>query len=78
MWEKYNIKNGIFKEKLKNNKGIKWDFETEEEDGIKCRVDHDNQVNVFLQQNFLLNVTEALDMSLLNALNYFIKMIILL
>ena len=57
MWKRYNRKNGIFKEKLRNNIGIKWDAETEEEDGIKCRVDNDNQVNVFLQQSFMLNDT---------------------
>jgi len=61
MLEKYNKKNGNFKKKFRINNGIKWDFETEEKDGIKCRVDHDNQVNVFLQQNFMLNYTEALD-----------------
>ena len=64
MWKRYNKKNGIFKEKLRTNNGIKWDFETEEEDGIKCRVDNDNQVNVFLQQNFMLNVAPALNIIL--------------
>lgn len=55
------MKKWKFKKKFRNNNGIKWDFETEEENGIKCRVDHDNQVNVFLQQSFLLKFVEALN-----------------
>ena len=48
VFEKYLKKNKILKEKLKSTKEIKWDYETIEEDGIKCRVDYDNNVNVFL------------------------------
>ena len=59
MFERYNKKNGNLKEKSKANNAIDWDFETEEQDGIKCRVDEDNKVNVFLQQNFLLDIEKA-------------------
>ena len=61
MLEKYNKKKGIFKGNSRTNNVIKWDFETLEADGIKCRVDEDNKVNVFLQQNFLLHFDNATD-----------------
>ena len=32
-----------------------------EENGIKCRVDNINQVNVFLQQSFMLDAYKTLD-----------------
>lgn len=58
--DKYTKKKGILKEKPKI-KEIEWDYETDQEEGIKCRVDNVNQVNVFLQQTFMLNYEEALD-----------------
>ena len=71
MFDKYNEINGIFKKINETNKQIKWDYETnyniEDKEGIKCRVDHDNQVNVFLQQKF--------ELDLMNATNIIIKCI---
>ena len=60
LFEKYQKKNTILKEKLKSTKEIEWDYETENEDGIKCRVDYDNNVNVFLQQSFIMDIEDAL------------------
>ena len=64
MLEKFNEKNGIFKKELKNKNDIQWDYLIEDsvnKDGLKCRVDNDNQVNVFVQQTFNLDITTAPD-----------------
>ena len=65
MFDKYSEKNGIFKESLKIKKVIRWNYETDynsdDKDGIKCRVDDINQVNVFLQQKFMLDFFNAAD-----------------
>ena len=60
VFKKYLKKNTILKENLKSTKEIKWDYETKEDDGIKCRVDYDNNVNVFLQQSFVMDINDAL------------------
>ena len=64
MFEKYNKNNGILNKNPITNNVIKWDFETNEKDGIKCRVDEDNKVNVFLQQNFKLHIDNTTDIIL--------------
>ena len=59
VYEKYLKRNTILKEKLKSTKEIKWDYETNKEDGIKCRVDYDNNVNVFLQKkSFMIDIDD--------------------
>ena len=52
--ERFRENKGILKEEIKIDK-IKWDYQTKERDGIKCKVDKDNQVNIFLQQSFTLD-----------------------
>ena len=59
--DEYNNKNFIFKENIQTSKEIKWDYQTKEQNGIKCRVDNINQVNVFLQQSFMLDLLQSLD-----------------
>ena len=52
--DKFRKKDSISEEKnvnLKSTKEIKWDFI---EEGLKCRVDYDNKVNVFVQESFML------------------------
>ena len=49
---------------MKNKNDIQWDYIVKDQidnDGIKCRVDNDNQVNVFVQQTFTLDLTTASD-----------------
>ena len=62
MLDKFREKKGILKNKIKKDK-IKWDYETIEDIGLKCRVDEENKVNVFLQQSFSLtkNVNHAIE-----------------
>ena len=57
MIKKYKKSKGIIIEE--ENSKIEWDIETPEEKGIKCRVDHKNQINVILQQSFLSELQPA-------------------
>ena len=45
-----NIKNNIIEQNEKN--AIDWDYKTKKENGIKCKVDRENGVNVFVQSTF--------------------------
>ena len=46
----YKIKNNI--KEIKGNNELEWNFTTKNPDGIQCRVDNINQVNVFKQKTF--------------------------
>ena len=54
MLKRYKEKKGILEENIEKEK-IKWDYQTLETNGIKCREDKENKVNVFLQKTFLLD-----------------------
>ena len=54
--DKYNILKGNIKEKKKHNLNkIEWTYVTPEENGIKCRVDDINKINIFVQGSFSLD-----------------------
>ena len=53
--EKYNINKGYIKEKKKKESKIEWTYKTPEENGIKCRVDDENKINIFVQQSFSID-----------------------
>ena len=53
MIHKYKVFKGIIKETSKaKSTVIDWKYKTPEENGIRCRVDEENQVNVFVQESF--------------------------
>ena len=60
MIKKYKILKGIIREDP-NAKStiIDWKYQTPEENGIKCRVDEDNKVNVFVQGSFSIDDEKA-------------------
>ena len=60
LMRKYKIKKGILKEK-KLKSGISWDYSTTEEDGIKCRIDKDKEINFVIQTSFSLDENGAYD-----------------
>ena len=49
-----------YEQKVKENR-IEWDFETQEEKGIKCKVDTLNEINVLIQESFNLDYDKAFD-----------------
>ena len=54
--KKYKKYKGIiFEEEKKELKAIQWDYETPDKDGIKCRVDEKNNLNVLVQESFYKN-----------------------
>jgi hypothetical protein len=57
----YKIKNNY--NYLKDNNDIKWDYSTNNTDGIQCKVDEKNEVNVFKQKTFSF-LNEELDEAL--------------
>ena len=52
---KYKKVKGISEKGENDNikNAINWDYETSDDKGIKCRVDHENQLNVVYQDSFL-------------------------
>ena len=50
--------------------GIPWDYQTPEENGIKCRVDEYNGLNVIVQGSFNLDATKAEDVIYLCTLKF--------
>ena len=52
--DEYNILKGYIKKKEENS-NIEWTYKTPEENGIKCRVDNDNKINIFVQGSFSLD-----------------------
>ena len=57
--EEYNILKGYIKEKKKEENEIEWTYKTPEENGIKCRVDDKNEINIFVQQSFSIDEDKA-------------------
>ena len=53
--EKYNILKGNIKKQEKEKNKIEWTYKTPEENGIKCRVDDINHINIFVQESFSLD-----------------------
>ena len=54
MIHKFKILKGLIKEAPKATI-IDWTYQTPEENGIKCRVDEDNKVNIFVQGSFSID-----------------------
>ena len=52
--EKFYILKGYIKDNKKDNNEINWTYRTPEENGIKCRVDDVNHINIFVQESFSL------------------------
>jgi hypothetical protein len=62
MYDKFLISKDIKKELKTGNEeeDKKWDFTFEENKNfIKCKVDHEKQVNVLVENNFLINLEKA-------------------
>ena len=57
--DEYNTLKGYIKKKEENS-NIEWTYKTPEENGIKCRVDEDNKINIFVQGSFSLDDLNAL------------------
>ena len=53
--EKYNIFKGYIKKNTKIENKIEWTYKTPEENGLKCRVDDVNHINIFVQESFSLD-----------------------
>ena len=53
--DKFKKYKGILKEEKVKSTVIDWTYKTPEENGIKCRVDHENKVNVFVQGSFSID-----------------------
>ena len=58
--KKYQRIKGLSQEDQKLNH-IGWDYETQEEKGIKCKVDITNELNVLIQESFDLDYNKAFD-----------------
>ena len=61
---KYKKQKGLLteeKNEIKIIKEIDWDIKSEEDNGIKCKVDKDKQINVLLQESFDLNKDKNLE-----------------
>ena len=54
--KKYKKQNGLLKEENKEIKKIEWDYQSVEEDGIRCRVDNINKINVLVQESFNIDL----------------------
>ena len=60
MIKNYKKSKGIIVEEVKEkNSDIEWDYQTPEKNGIKCRVDTENELNVIVQSSFDLNIDTA-------------------
>ena len=60
--KKYKKLKGISQKEIKSeNYEIQWDYETSEENGIKCKVDTLNKLNVLIQGSFNLEYNKAFD-----------------
>ena len=56
MIHKFKVLKGIIKETPKPKSTIiEWKYQTPEENGIKCRVDEENKVNIFVQESFSID-----------------------
>ena len=53
--EKFKKFKGILEEEKVKSTVIDWTYKTPEENGIKCRVDEENKVNVFVQGSFSID-----------------------
>lgn len=52
----YKKSKGILNEEKKiKSPTIEWDFKTNEEDGIRCKADDENEINIIVQENFKLD-----------------------
>ena len=61
LMKKYKIKKGKIKEETKLLSAIQWDYRTQEENGIRCKVDEVRKINVIVQENFNLKYDSAID-----------------
>ena len=60
MIEKFKLLKGIKKEAPKAKSTIiDWKYQTPEENGIKCRVDEENKINIFVQGSFSIDDEKA-------------------
>ena len=58
---KYKKQKGLLSEEKNKIKEINWEIKSEEEDGIKCRFDEVNKMNVLLQESFNLDLNKNLE-----------------
>ena len=59
--DKYNTIKGYSKKENKEKNLIEWTYQTPEENGIKCRVDNTNHINIFVQGSFSIDDKIAIE-----------------
>ena len=59
MINEYKKRKGIKIEEEKENSKIEWDFQTPNENHIKCRVDYNNEINIMVQSSFSIDFSTA-------------------